>query len=161
MLVPSRKVSFLILKHILFCIQGIFTKWLPLFEYILFAKYPENYILKPFQAPLNRDFSDFTKYRRGPPVDNVDRKCQNWFRCSKCVIMDSAAQCDPSKPPIPFTTTNHQEHLPVRQISHRVKRTPVHAMSNLSTLLLVRYLNTIHTTQIHMAGILIHLANRI
>ena len=65
------------------------------------------------------------------------------------------------KPPIPFTTTNHQEHLPVRQISHRVKRTPVHAMSNLSTLLLVRYLNTIHTTQIHMAGILIHLANRI
>ena len=30
-------------------------------------------------------------------MDNVDRKCQNRHRCHKCVIMDSAAQCDPEK----------------------------------------------------------------
>jgi len=41
--------------------------------------------------------SDFVKYRRGTPVDNVDRKCQNWFRCNKCISMDTYGQCDPTQ----------------------------------------------------------------
>lgn len=37
------------------------------------------------------------KYRRGAAVDSVDRRCQNWHRCSKCIKMDSGGECIPNK----------------------------------------------------------------
>ena len=40
-------------------------------------------------------FSDFVQFRRGMPVDKMDRECQNWYRCSKCIGMDTYGQCDP------------------------------------------------------------------
>ena len=36
---------------------------------------------------------DHEKHRRGTPVDSVDRKCQNWYRCQRCVTMDTFGQC--------------------------------------------------------------------
>ncbi|CAG5089183.1 Oidioi.mRNA.OKI2018_I69.PAR.g12117.t1.cds [Oikopleura dioica] len=37
------------------------------------------------------------KHRRGTPVDTVDRKCQNWTRCQKCIQMDTFGQCNPTE----------------------------------------------------------------
>ena len=39
--------------------------------------------------------SENAQYRRGPAIDPVDRRCQNWWRCSKCVKMDSGGSCLP------------------------------------------------------------------
>ena len=30
---------------------------------------------------------DLYQYHKGPPVDNIDRKCQNRKRCHKCITM--------------------------------------------------------------------------
>ena len=38
---------------------------------------------------------DHEKHRRGTPVDSVDRKCQNWYRCTKCIRIDSFGSCLP------------------------------------------------------------------
>merc|ERR1719444_216085 len=39
---------------------------------------------------------DLYQYHKGPPVDNIDRKCQNRKRCHKCITMDTQGTCDPS-----------------------------------------------------------------
>ncbi|CAG5089189.1 Oidioi.mRNA.OKI2018_I69.PAR.g12119.t1.cds [Oikopleura dioica] len=40
---------------------------------------------------------DHINHRRGTPVDSVDRKCQNWYRCQRCVSMDTFGQCSASE----------------------------------------------------------------
>lgn len=41
--------------------------------------------------------AEHLRHRRGTPVDTVDRKCQNWTRCQKCIQMDTFGQCNPTE----------------------------------------------------------------
>ena len=36
---------------------------------------------------------DLYQYHKGPPVDNIDRKCQNRKRCHKCITMGRGYFC--------------------------------------------------------------------
>ncbi|CAG5111096.1 Oidioi.mRNA.OKI2018_I69.chr2.g5432.t1.cds [Oikopleura dioica] len=38
---------------------------------------------------------ELLKYRRGPAKDVIDRQCQNWYRCTKCIKIDSFGTCLP------------------------------------------------------------------
>ena len=42
------------------------------------------------------DFSEFRNFRRGTPVDKIDKQCQDWYRCQKCISMDTNFGCDPA-----------------------------------------------------------------